>query len=70
MHLAQDVLKRHASHLSAEEMAYESLKVAADICVLPTIILLSKHYNNQSMINNYEQLILVKDGGMKINGYS
>ena len=26
-------LKRHASHLSAEEMAYESLKVAADICV-------------------------------------
>lgn len=26
-------LKRHASHLSAKEMAYESLKVAADICV-------------------------------------
>ena len=26
-------LKRHASHLSDEEMAYESLKVAADICV-------------------------------------
>lgn len=26
-------LKRHATHLSAKEMAYESLKVAADICV-------------------------------------
>lgn len=26
-------LKRHATHLSAREMAYESLKVAADICV-------------------------------------
>ena len=26
-------LKRHASQLSAKEMAYESLKVAADICV-------------------------------------
>lgn len=25
--------KRHASHLSAREMAYESLKVASDICV-------------------------------------
>ena len=26
-------LKRHASQLSAKEMAYESLKVASDICV-------------------------------------
>ncbi|UXR72459.1 ATP-dependent protease subunit HslV [Staphylococcus sp. IVB6240] len=26
-------LKRHASHLSAREMAYESLKVASEICV-------------------------------------
>lgn len=26
-------IKRHATHLSAREMAYESLKVAADICV-------------------------------------
>ncbi|MGV3243802.1 ATP-dependent protease subunit HslV [Staphylococcus sp. 11261D007BR] len=26
-------LKRHAQHLSASEMAYESLKVASDICV-------------------------------------
>ena len=26
-------LKRHAAHLSAKEMAYESLKVASDICV-------------------------------------
>ena len=26
-------LKRHATHLSAKEMAYESLKVASDICV-------------------------------------
>lgn len=26
-------LKRHAGHLSAKEMAYESLKVASDICV-------------------------------------
>lgn len=26
-------LKRHATHLSAKEMAYESLKIAADICV-------------------------------------
>ncbi|MDU4969036.1 MAG: HslU--HslV peptidase proteolytic subunit, partial [Staphylococcus epidermidis] len=26
-------LKRHATQLSASEMAYESLKVAADICV-------------------------------------
>lgn len=25
--------KRHASHLSAREMAYESLKVASEICV-------------------------------------
>ncbi|EUN74425.1 ATP-dependent protease subunit HslV [Staphylococcus aureus M0888] len=62
-------LKRHASHLSAEEMAYESLKVAADIC-LPTIILLLKHYNNQSTINNYDQLILVKRRRNEINGYS
>ena len=33
---------------------------------LPTIILLLKHYNNQSTINNYDQLILLKDGGMKL----
>ena len=26
-------LKRNATHLSASEMAYESLKVASDICV-------------------------------------
>lgn len=26
-------LKRHAGQMSAEEMAYESLKVASDICV-------------------------------------
>ena len=26
-------LKRHASHMTAKEMAYESLKVASDICV-------------------------------------
>lgn len=26
-------LKRHATNLTAEEMAYESLKVASDICV-------------------------------------
>ncbi|MBA8763555.1 ATP-dependent protease subunit HslV [Staphylococcus coagulans] len=26
-------LKRHASHMSAREMAYESLKVASEICV-------------------------------------
>ena len=63
-------LKRHASHLSAEEMAYESLKVALIFVSLPTIILLLKHYNNQSTINNYEQLILVKRRRNEINGYS
>ena len=26
-------LKRHAPHMSAQEMAYESLKVASEICV-------------------------------------
>ena len=37
---------------------------------LPTIILLLKHYNNQSTINNYDQLILVKRRRNEINGYS
>ena len=31
--LSGRALKRHASQLSAKEMAYESLKVASDICV-------------------------------------
>ena len=62
-------MKRHASHLSAEKW-HMSLKVAADICVLPTIILLLKHCNNQSTINNYDQLILVKRRRNEINGYS
>ncbi len=64
-------MKRHASHLSAEEMAYESLKVAADICVFTNDdVCYEKHYNNQSTINNYEQLILVKRRRNEINGYS
>ena len=33
MHWRRAALKRHATHLSAKEMAYESLKVASDICV-------------------------------------